>query len=118
MASPPKERAAETSEQINGYTALAKKVTDVDGGQLRQLADELLGKIKDGVVLLGSDLGDKAQLIVKTNRKDIHAGKLVSEMAAVVGGKGGGRPDMAMAGGKDTSALEAALEKGLAVLRG
>ncbi len=108
--------AEDRIEEINGYKVMLKKVTDVDGGQLRQLADEMLGKIKDGVVMLGSDLGEKAQLIVKTNRKEVHAGNLVREMAAMVGGKGGGRPDMAMAGGKDASKIEEALEKGLSIL--
>ena len=105
-------------EEVNGFKVILKKVTDVDGGQLRQLADEMLGKIKDGVVMLGSDLGSKAQLIVKTNRKEVHAGNLVREMATVVGGKGGGRPDMAMAGGKNASKIEEALESGLASLKG
>ncbi len=107
----------ERIEEVKGFQVIVKKVSDVDGGQIRQLADELLQRLKDGVVLLGSDLGDKAQLLVKTNRQEVHAGNLVRAMAAEVGGKGGGRPDMAMAGGKDVAKLEQALEKGLDVIK-
>ena len=108
----------ERVEEVQGYQVLLKLVQDVDGGQLRQLADEMLGKIKQGVVLLGSNLGEKAQLVVKTNQESVHAGKLVGEMAQVVGGRGGGRGDMAMAGGKEADKLQDALEKGLSLLRG
>ena len=106
----------ERIEKIGELTILIKKVTDVSGGQMRQLADELLDKVGTGAVLLGSQVGDKAQLLVKTNTKDIHAGKLVGAMAEVIGGRGGGRPDMAMAGGKDVTKLGDALEKGLALI--
>ncbi len=109
--------ASERNETLSGLHVVLKQVSDIEGGQLRQLADELLGKAKGGVVLLGSDLGEKVQLIVKTGSKAVHAGELVREMAAVVGGKGGGRPDMAMAGGKDASQLAAALETGFEALK-
>lgn len=93
---------------------MLKRVSDVSGGALRQLADEMMDRIKGGVVLLGSDLGESAQLIVKVKAEGLHAGQLVREMAQIVGGKGGGRPDMAMAGGKDVSKLDDALKMGLA----
>jgi len=109
--------AEERIEEVDGLRVMIKKVADVDGGQLRQLADEMLTKLKDGVVLLGSDLGEKAQLLVKTNRGEVHAGNLVRAMAAEVGGKGGGRPDMAMAGGKDAAKLDDALAKGLELIK-
>jgi alanyl-tRNA synthetase len=108
--------SAERTESVGEFNVLLKAVCDVQGGQLRQLADELLTKLKDGVVLLGSELEGKAQLLVKTNRKEVHAGKLVGDMAELVGGRGGGRPDMAMAGGKEPAKLQDALEKGLALL--
>jgi len=104
----------ERTEKIGELRVVLKQVAEVGGGQLRQLADELLGKTgENAVILLGSAMGDKAQLIVKTNSSAIHAGKLVGQMASIVGGKGGGRPDMAMAGGKDVSKLADALEEGL-----
>ena len=107
----------ERTEKVGELTVLIKKVSDVSGGQIRQLADELMDKVgKTGVVLLGSQVGDKAQLLVKTNSKSIHAGKLVGAMAEVMGGRGGGKPDMAMAGGKDVAKLGDALEKGLALI--
>ncbi|CAM2008834.1 alanine--tRNA ligase [Acanthopleuribacter pedis] len=110
--------AAERIETVGDFQVMVKQVSEVAGGQLRQLSDELLKKIKDGVVLLGAENEGKVQLLVKTNRKDVHAGNLVREMAAVVGGKGGGKPDMAMAGGRDADKLGDALEKGLALLQG
>jgi alanyl-tRNA synthetase len=109
--------AAERIEEVAGFKVIVKQVSEVGGGQLRQLADELLGRIVQGVVLLGSDMEGKVQLIVKTNRSEIHAGQLVGRMAAVVGGKGGGGPDMAMAGGKDSARLGEALEAGLAQIQ-
>lgn len=94
---------------------LIKQVQGMEAGPLRQLADELLVKVRTGVVLLGSDLGEKAQLVVKTNLDDqgVHAGNLIKEMAPLIGGRGGGRPQMAMAGGKDPSKLKEALKFGL-----
>ncbi len=109
--------AAERVEDVGSFKVMLKQVSEVAGGQLRQLSDELLKQIKDGVVLLGAESDGKVQLLVKTNRADIHAGNLVREMAAVVGGKGGGKPDMAMAGGRDAEKLGEALEKGLSLLR-
>jgi alanyl-tRNA synthetase len=110
-------QASERIEDLGDFKVIAKAVKAVGGGQLRQLADEMLKKVSGGVVLLASDNDGKAQLVVKSAVKAVHAGKLVGEMATIVGGRGGGKPDMAMAGGKDTSQLEAALEKGLTLLR-
>ncbi|MDJ0841072.1 MAG: alanine--tRNA ligase [Acidobacteriota bacterium] len=110
--------SSERTEAVGELTVILKQVSEVGGGQLRQLADELLTKAGDnGVVLLGSEMGDKAQLVVKTSSKAVHAGKLVGQMAEVVGGRGGGRPDMAMAGGKETAKLGDALEKGLSLIQ-
>lgn len=109
--------AQEEIVEFKDFKALVKLVTEVSGGQMRQLADELLSKIKHGVVLLGSQVDSKAQLIVKSNTPLVHSGKLVQEMAVLVGGKGGGRPELAMAGGKDASQLGTALQKGLNILK-
>lgn len=109
--------ASERIEDVKDFKVILKQVSEVAGGQLRQLADELMDKIKDGVVLLASEADGKAQLVVKSSRKDIHSGKLVGQMATIVGGRGGGRPDMAMAGGKDTERLGDALEEGLKLLQ-
>lgn len=109
--------ASERIEEVKDFKVILKQVSEVTGGQLRQLADELMDKVGEGVVLLASEADGKAQLVVKSSRKDIHSGKLVGQMAAIVGGRGGGRPDMAMAGGKDTSKLGDALEEGLKLLQ-
>ncbi len=105
---------------VSDFKVMVKRVSGVSGGGLRQLADEMMDRIKSGVVLLGSDMGDSAQLIVKVKLENdrIHAGHIVREMAQVVGGKGGGRPDMAMAGGKQVDQLDAALQVGLEQVQG
>ena len=80
---------------------------------VRNWLDELKQKIKSGVIVLGAVLDGKVQLIAGVT-KDLtgtyHAGKLIKEVAGICGGGGGGRPDMAQAGGKDTEKLDSALE--------
>ena len=87
--------------KVGEFKVAVKLVRGVGGGQLRQLADELLSQIKVGAVLLGSDLGEKAQIVVKVSAKlhDLDAGELVSLMAPIVGGRGGGRKEMACVDG-------------------
>lgn len=89
----------------------------VDAGSmdaLRTLADELKSKLPDAVLVLGASAQDKVNFVVVVPQSEVkrglHAGKLVKEVAAVCGGGGGGRPDMAQAGGKDASKLEEALK--------
>ncbi|WP_068779830.1 alanine--tRNA ligase [Paenibacillus sp. GM2] len=89
----------------------------VDAGSmdaLRTLADELKVKLPDAVLVLGAAAQDKVNFVVVVPQSEVkrglHAGKLVKEVAAVCGGGGGGRPDMAQAGGKDASKLEEALK--------
>ena len=81
---------------------------------MRALADKLRDKIKSGIVALGSVADSKVFLIVVVT-KDLtdrhHAGGIIKQIASVVGGSGGGRPDMAQAGGTDPAKLEQALEK-------
>ncbi|PIE01768.1 MAG: alanine--tRNA ligase [Acidobacteria bacterium] len=102
------------SEQITDVKqikVLTKVVTGMEAGALRSLADDMLVKISRGVVVLGSNLEDKAQVVVKTNcdQEGIHAGNIIKELAPMIGGRGGGRPQMAMAGGKDPSKLQDAI---------
>jgi alanyl-tRNA synthetase len=82
---------------------------------MRQLADQLRDKLKSGVVALGAATDDGKVSLLAVVTKDltgkIKAGELVKVMAAEVGGTGGGRPEMAQAGGKDPAKLDAALEK-------
>ena len=93
---------------------LAVQVDGFDRAQLRTLVDSLRNKLKSAVVVLATG-EDSTVSIVAGVTKDltakVHAGKLAGAVAQAVGGKGGGRPDMAEAGGKDVAALPAALEQ-------
>jgi alanyl-tRNA synthetase len=93
---------------------LVKKVSVDKPAALRDLADRFKEKIKTGIVVLGSSDASKVLLIVMVT-KDLtdrfHAGKIINGIASVVGGGGGGRPDMAQAGGSKPEQLDAALKK-------
>jgi alanyl-tRNA synthetase len=98
---------------VNGVKVLAARLDGMDRQQLRELADAVRNKWKSAVVVLVS-AGDGNVALVSAVTKDltgkIHAGKLAGAVAQAVGGKGGGRPDMAEGGGKDASAVAGALE--------
>ena len=98
--------------EVNGIKLLATTIEGADGNTLRTLMDNLKGKIGSAIIVLGSSADDKVSLIAGVT-KDLtsrfHAGKIIGEIAPIVGGKGGGRPDMAQAGGKDVSKLGDAL---------
>jgi alanyl-tRNA synthetase len=104
-----------TAKTIAGVQVHVQRTDGLDVHGMRELADQLRDRIKSGVVALGAatDDGKVALLVVVT--KDLtgklKAGDLIKVMAAEVGGTGGGRPEMAQAGGKDPSRLDAALEK-------
>ena len=95
-----------------GVKLLSTVIEGADGKTLRTMMDSLKGKLGSGVIVLGSSADDKVSLIAGVT-KDLtdrfHAGKIIGEIAPIVGGKGGGRPDMAQAGGKDVSKLGEAL---------
>jgi alanyl-tRNA synthetase len=98
--------------KIKGIKLLVKEVKDADPKALRTMMDDLKVKLESGVIVLGLNANDKVSLIAGVTKDltgSIHAGKLVSHLAEQVGGKGGGRPDMAQAGGTDTSKLVDAL---------
>jgi alanyl-tRNA synthetase len=98
---------------IKGVEVIYGEVNNVDRAGLRQLVDTLRQKIGSGVVALGMPEDGKVALIVGVTKDltaKVHAGKLIQELARQVGGSGGGRPDLAEAGGKDTSALKSALQ--------
>jgi alanyl-tRNA synthetase len=98
---------------LNGATVLAYQVEDMDRSQLRTLADSLRNKWRTAVIVLAS-VSDSNIAIVSAVSKDltkkVQAGKLVGDVAKQVGGKGGGRPDMAEGAGKDTASLPKALD--------
>jgi alanyl-tRNA synthetase len=105
--------AAAEAVEVSGVKVLAQRVDALDRGQVRTLVDNLRGKLGSGVVVLGGVQEDgKVALIVGVTKdltSRVQAGKVVAQLAQMVGGSGGGRPDMAEAGGKDASQLDAAL---------
>ena len=93
---------------------LARRVDGVDKAQMRELVDQLRGRLGSGVVVLGAGNEGKVSLIVGVTKdltSRVQAGKIVGTLAGFVGGKGGGRPDLAEAGGSDASSLDSALAK-------
>ena len=101
---------------VKGMKFLGVKVADVDMNELRNLGDSLKEKLGTGVVVLASSQGaDKVNLIVTATddavKKGVHAGNIIKACAAMVGGGGGGRPNMAQAGGKNPAGIDAALEQ-------
>ena len=106
--------AADRAVEVKGVKVLAQRVDTLDRGQMRTLVDNLRNKLGSGVVVLGSaDSEGKVALIVGVTKDltgKVQAGKIVGQIAKLVGGSGGGRPDMAEAGGKDASQLDAALK--------
>ncbi len=97
---------------VKGVKLIAAEVANVDREGLRQLVDTLRQKLGSGVVALGMPEDGKVALIAGVTRDltaKVHAGKLIQALAKQVGGSGGGRPDLAEAGGKDTAALKSAL---------
>ncbi len=98
--------------EVKGVRVLAAQVTGTSREALRQMVDSLRQKLGSGVVVLATAEDGKVALIAAVTRdltQKLHAGKIVQELAKMVGGSGGGKPEMAEAGGKDTSAIESAL---------
>ena len=101
------------AQTIKGVKVIAEEVQNVDREGLRQLVDSLRQKLGSGVVALGMPDNGKVALIAGVTKDltgKVHAGKLIKALAEQVGGSGGGRPDLAEAGGKDTSGLKNALQ--------
>jgi alanyl-tRNA synthetase len=100
-------------KDVKGVRVLAHRVDNLERAQLRTLVDQLRDKIGSGVVVLGSASNGSVSLIVGVTKdliNRVQAGKVIGPVAQKVGGKGGGRPDLAEAGGKDAAALDAALD--------
>ena len=104
--------AASSAVDVKGVKVLSQRVDALDKSQMRNLVDELRGKLGSGVVVLGAAAEGRVSLIVGVSKDlvgRVQAGKIVGTIAAKVGGKGGGRPDLAEAGGSDVAGLDAAL---------
>jgi alanyl-tRNA synthetase len=105
---------ADQAQEIDGIKVLAARLDGVDAKGLRETLDRLKDKLGSAVIVLASVDDGKVSLVSGVTKdliKRVHAGKLIGEVAARVGGKGGGRPDMAQAGGKDAAALPEALDQ-------
>ena len=106
-------------QTVDGASLLVKRVTVDNPAALRDLADRFKDRIQSGVVVLGSAANNKALLIVVVT-KDLtdrfHAGNIVKALAARVGGGGGGRPDMAQAGGSKPEHLDEALAQAAQII--
>ncbi|CAN5434905.1 hypothetical protein BH18ACI1_BH18ACI1_17910 [soil metagenome] len=101
------------AREIRGVKVLAKEVADLDANAVRQLSDNLLNKIKSGVVVIGRKGDGKVSLIVRVSddlTDKIKAGNIIKEIAPIVGGRGGGKSDMAEGGGSQPEKLSEAIE--------
>ena len=113
-----KEAMGDVSDQVTevkGVKLIAAKVDDVDMNGLRDLGDQLKEKLGEGVIVLASAAGGKVSLVAMATdeavKKGAHAGNLITGIAGLVGGGGGGRPNMAQAGGKNPDGIDAAIAK-------
>ena len=107
-------------QNIDGVSVLITQVDGIDAKQLREIADQLKERLGSGVLVLAS-VGDKNVNLVASVTQDLvrryHAGNIIKELAPMVGGGGGGRPDFAQAGGKEPAKLGAALKRAEEILR-
>ena len=106
--------------EISGIKVLCAKVQAEDANALRSMGDDLKDKLKDAVIVLCAENGGKVSLMATATdsavKKGAMAGNIIKEIAPLTGGKGGGRPNMAQAGGNDASGIEAALEKAFEII--
>ncbi len=110
---------SETVREVRGVKVLAHRVDNLERAQMRTLVDQLRDKLGSAVVVLGSASNGNVSLIVGVTKdltSRIQAGKVIGPVAQKVGGKGGGRPDLAEAGGKDAAALDSALSEAYSVV--
>lgn len=107
------------ARDVAGVKVLAREASGLDSAGMRQLSDTLLDRIKSGVVVLGRSSDGKVSLIVRTSPDligRVPAGKIIKELAPIVGGKGGGKADMAEGGGAQPEKLSEALEASYAIV--
>ena len=107
------------AREVAGVKILAREASGLDAAGMRQLSDTLLARIKSGVVVLGRSNDGKASLIVRTSddlTKRVPAGQVIKELAPIIGGRGGGKPDMAEGGGNQPEKLSEALQASYGVI--
>lgn len=101
-------------KEVNGTKILSAEVPGADAGQLRKVWDDVKSKLDSGVAVLGSKTNGKAYILIGVTKdltKKYHSGNMVKELAPIIGGKGGGKPDLAQAGGDNPEKLGEALSK-------
>ncbi|HFU3866982.1 TPA: alanine--tRNA ligase [Streptococcus suis] len=96
-------------KEANGVRFIASQVQVSDAGALRTFADNWKQKDYSDVLVLVASIGDKVNVLVASKSRNVHAGNLIKVLAPIVAGRGGGKPDMAMAGGSDASAIQTLL---------
>ncbi|NMA58190.1 DHHA1 domain-containing protein, partial [Clostridium cochlearium] len=115
LASSSQDDILKNIKEVKGIKLVSGVLKDIDGGALRDLADKLRDKIQEGLVVLASVTEGKVQFVAMATKdavsKGAHCGKIIKEVASIAGGGGGGRPDMAQAGGKKPEKAEDAIAK-------
>jgi alanyl-tRNA synthetase len=107
------------TKEIHGIKVIAETLPSTDRASLRSLADELKQKLGSGVIILGTPQDDKVALVVMVTAdlcQRIPAGQIIKQIAPLVGGAGGGKPELAEAGGKDSSRLPDAIKHSYAII--
>ena len=106
--------------EVKGVRVITARFDQLDMEGLRNTGDMLRNRLESGVVVLGTGYGDKVNFVVMATKdavvRGIHAGNIIREVAKIAGGGGGGRPDMAQAGGKDASKIDEALGSAMKVI--
>lgn len=114
LASGAEDEILNNIKEIKGVKVASAAVKDIDGNALRDLGDKIRDNMQSGVVVLGSNYKGKVLFVAMATKdtvaKGVHCGKIIKEIATIAGGGGGGRPDMAQAGGKDPNKLEEAIK--------
>jgi alanyl-tRNA synthetase len=114
-----KSSAADEWRDVAGVKLIARRVEGLEKNALRGLSDSLRDRLGSGIVVIASEIDGKVSLVISVSKdltSRVQAGRLVKELAPIVGGGGGGRPDFAEAGGRDASRIDALLEKAPEVL--
>jgi alanyl-tRNA synthetase len=107
------------AREIGGVKVLSIRADVGDAGAMREMAEKLREKLGDSIVVVGAPSGGKAALVVMVSKpvtSRAKAGEIIRPIAQMVGGAGGGRPDMAQAGGSDVSKLDEAIEAAYGVI--
>ena len=107
------------AREIQGVKVFAQMLPEIERAGMRAFADELKDRIGSGVIILGAPQENKVALVVMVTRDlapRLPAGKIIREIAPIVGGSGGGKPELAEAGGKDCSRLADAIERSYAIV--